>query len=206
MYVPPRQRIIDGRPPFRKCDRPLPTTRRAVGRSPAEPRLERSDLDRRVRHEVGPRQPGARPRLRGRRAGRSLPRRAGNAGDRRRLACRSRTGSSPTYVVWRSAGASRVFSPGTASSTLNTRHSARCSQSLMPLRQRLPCSCSIPAQTMARAPARSFKDEPLYHASLAPAEYQVLLDDSGFEVVCHAVNDARSGGRTAWLCRRKPSR
>jgi cyclopropane fatty-acyl-phospholipid synthase-like methyltransferase len=52
----------------------------------------------------------------------------------------------------------------------------------------------------------TFKDEPLYHASLAPDEYQVLLDDSGFEVVCHAANDARSDGRTAWLCRRKPSR
>jgi len=49
----------------------------------------------------------------------------------------------------------------------------------------------------------TFKDEPLYHASLAPAEYRVLLDLSGFEVISHAANDAWSGGRTAWLCRRK---
>jgi hypothetical protein len=31
-----------------------------------------------------------------------------------------------------------------------------------------------------------------------------LLDGIGFEVICHAANDARSGGRTAWLCRRMP--
>jgi cyclopropane fatty-acyl-phospholipid synthase-like methyltransferase len=49
----------------------------------------------------------------------------------------------------------------------------------------------------------TFKDEPLYHASLAPAEYRALLDRSGFEVISHLANDARSGGRTAWLCRRK---
>ena len=49
----------------------------------------------------------------------------------------------------------------------------------------------------------TFKDEPLYHASLAPAEYRSLLDRTGFEVVDHITNDARSGGRTAWLCRRK---
>lgn len=49
----------------------------------------------------------------------------------------------------------------------------------------------------------TFKDEQLYHASLAPDEYRALLDRSGFEVVLHITNDARSGGRTAWLCRRK---
>jgi len=49
----------------------------------------------------------------------------------------------------------------------------------------------------------TFKDEPLYHASLAPAEYRVLLDRSGFDVLDHVANDARSGGRTAWLRRRK---
>lgn len=50
----------------------------------------------------------------------------------------------------------------------------------------------------------TFKHEPLYHASLAPAEYRALLERNGFDVICHAANDARSGGRTAWLCRRKP--
>jgi cyclopropane fatty-acyl-phospholipid synthase-like methyltransferase len=52
----------------------------------------------------------------------------------------------------------------------------------------------------------TFKDEPLYHASLAPPEYRALLDRIGFVVICHAANDARSGGRTAWLCRRKRPR
>lgn len=49
----------------------------------------------------------------------------------------------------------------------------------------------------------TFKDEPLYHASLSTPEYRALLDGCGFEVICHAVNDVRSGGRTVWLCRRK---
>ena len=52
----------------------------------------------------------------------------------------------------------------------------------------------------------TFKDEPLYHASLAPAEYRALLDRSNFDVICHVANDARSGGRTAWLCRHKRPR
>src|SRR4029453_386777 len=43
----------------------------------------------------------------------------------------------------------------------------------------------------------TFKDESLYHASLAPAEYRALLDRCGFEVICHVANDVRSGGRTA---------
>jgi cyclopropane fatty-acyl-phospholipid synthase-like methyltransferase len=52
----------------------------------------------------------------------------------------------------------------------------------------------------------TFKGEQLYHASLAPAEYRALLDRSGFEVVHHIANDVRSGGRSAWLCRRKRAR
>jgi len=52
----------------------------------------------------------------------------------------------------------------------------------------------------------TFRDEELYHASLAPAEYRALLDRSGFEIIDHVANDARSGGRTAWLCRRGPGR
>jgi SAM-dependent methyltransferase len=50
----------------------------------------------------------------------------------------------------------------------------------------------------------TFKNEPLYHASLAPEEYRALLDRHGFEVIRHVTNDAQGGGRTAWLCRRKP--
>jgi len=52
----------------------------------------------------------------------------------------------------------------------------------------------------------TFKDEPLYHASLAPAEYEALLDCSGFEITRHVANDTRSGGRTVWLCRHKRPR
>ena len=47
-----------------------------------------------------------------------------------------------------------------------------------------------------------FGGDPLYHASLAPSEYQALLDRSGFEVILHKANDPAAGGRTAWLCRR----
>jgi cyclopropane fatty-acyl-phospholipid synthase-like methyltransferase len=52
----------------------------------------------------------------------------------------------------------------------------------------------------------TFKDEKLYHASLAPAEYCALLDRSGFDILRHTANDVRIGGRTAWLCRRKRTR
>jgi hypothetical protein len=47
----------------------------------------------------------------------------------------------------------------------------------------------------------SYRDDPLYHASLAPSEYKALINRFGFEVVEHVSNDARAGGRTAWLCR-----
>jgi SAM-dependent methyltransferase len=50
----------------------------------------------------------------------------------------------------------------------------------------------------------SYGGEPLYHASLAPAEYRDLLDGAGFEVVAHIANDAQAGGRTGWLARRLP--
>jgi cyclopropane fatty-acyl-phospholipid synthase-like methyltransferase len=52
----------------------------------------------------------------------------------------------------------------------------------------------------------TFEGERLYHASLAAAEYRTLLDRCHFEVILHVANDARSGGRTAWLCRRKRPR
>jgi SAM-dependent methyltransferase len=47
----------------------------------------------------------------------------------------------------------------------------------------------------------SYRGDPLYHASLAPAEYEALIRQSGFEVLEHAVKDQRAGGRTIWLCR-----
>lgn len=48
----------------------------------------------------------------------------------------------------------------------------------------------------------SYRGEPLYHASLEPAEYRSLLAAQGFRVVAQASEDASLGGRTAWLARR----
>ena len=47
----------------------------------------------------------------------------------------------------------------------------------------------------------SYRGDPLYHASLAPAEYEGLLDGIGFDIVAHAIEDREAGGRTAWLAR-----
>jgi 2-polyprenyl-3-methyl-5-hydroxy-6-metoxy-1,4-benzoquinol methylase len=44
-----------------------------------------------------------------------------------------------------------------------------------------------------------YQGVPLYHASLDPAEYQLLLDRTGFDVVEHVVEDPTAGGRTVWL-------
>ena len=46
--------------------------------------------------------------------------------------------------------------------------------------------------------------EPLYHASLDPAEYRDLLDAHGFRVVRHVAEDRDCGGRTVWLAQRAP--
>lgn len=47
----------------------------------------------------------------------------------------------------------------------------------------------------------SFEGEPLYHGSLAPAEYRSLLAAAGFEVVNHVAEDPGCGGHTIWLAR-----
>ena len=46
-----------------------------------------------------------------------------------------------------------------------------------------------------------YRGDPLYHASLAPEEYQSLINQSGFETSDHVVEDPQAGGRTVWLCR-----
>ncbi|RXT55938.1 SAM-dependent methyltransferase [Bosea sp. Tri-44] len=46
-----------------------------------------------------------------------------------------------------------------------------------------------------------FEGEPLYHASLDPAEYRALLGENGFAVVDHVAEDASCGGHTIWLAR-----
>jgi len=48
--------------------------------------------------------------------------------------------------------------------------------------------------------------EPLYHASLSPDEYRVLLAGQGFHVVRHVAQDPTCGGRDIWLARRDPKR
>jgi SAM-dependent methyltransferase len=44
-----------------------------------------------------------------------------------------------------------------------------------------------------------YRGEPLYHASLAPEEYQALLKLIGFRVMAHIVEDPNCGGHTVWL-------
>jgi cyclopropane fatty-acyl-phospholipid synthase-like methyltransferase len=43
--------------------------------------------------------------------------------------------------------------------------------------------------------------EPLYHASLAPDEYQQLLDQEGFEVAAYVAGDPSCENHTVWLAR-----
>jgi SAM-dependent methyltransferase len=45
----------------------------------------------------------------------------------------------------------------------------------------------------------SYRNEPLYHASLAPTEYHSLLESNGFRVMAHVAEDPKAGGRTVWL-------
>lgn len=46
-----------------------------------------------------------------------------------------------------------------------------------------------------------FEGEPLYHASLGQDEYRALLDQHGFEVVQHVMEDPDCGLQTVWLAR-----
>lgn len=45
----------------------------------------------------------------------------------------------------------------------------------------------------------SLEGEPLYHASLDPAEYRQLLENEGFAVLANVANDQSCRGRTVWL-------
>lgn len=47
-----------------------------------------------------------------------------------------------------------------------------------------------------------YHGNPLYHASLDPAEYRTLLTDEGFRVVAHIAEDADCNGHTVWLAQR----
>ena len=52
----------------------------------------------------------------------------------------------------------------------------------------------------------SWCGEPLYHASLDPAEYERLLASNGFGVRAHAVEDPQCGHHTVWLATREMER
>lgn len=45
--------------------------------------------------------------------------------------------------------------------------------------------------------------EPIYHASLAPAEYRALLAEHGFKVLRHIAEDPDCAGHTVWLAQYK---
>nr|WP_298720060.1 class I SAM-dependent methyltransferase [uncultured Steroidobacter sp.] len=45
----------------------------------------------------------------------------------------------------------------------------------------------------------SYQGEPLYHASLSPAEYRELLARHGFRVIAHTTEDPDCGRHTVWL-------
>lgn len=47
--------------------------------------------------------------------------------------------------------------------------------------------------------------DPLYHASLSPADYRRLLGALGFEVLIHQVEDPDCGAHTVWLASRAAS-
>ena len=47
------------------------------------------------------------------------------------------------------------------------------------------------------------RGEPLYHASLAPAEYRSLLGNHGFDVAAEKMEDPDCGGHSVWLARRR---
>lgn len=48
-----------------------------------------------------------------------------------------------------------------------------------------------------------FEGEPLFHSSLAPEEYRMLLNAGGFEVIDMMMEDPECLGHTVWLAKRK---
>jgi SAM-dependent methyltransferase len=47
--------------------------------------------------------------------------------------------------------------------------------------------------------------EPLYHGSLDTGEYARRLEEQGYDVVEHRVEDPACGGHTVWVARRRPA-
>jgi SAM-dependent methyltransferase len=51
----------------------------------------------------------------------------------------------------------------------------------------------------------SYCGEPLYHSSLAPAEYEQLLAANGFAVLAYVPDDPECWAHTVWLTRYRPN-
>lgn len=51
----------------------------------------------------------------------------------------------------------------------------------------------------------TYRDEPLYHASLSPEEYRKLLSDGGFDVRTFVAEDPACGKHTVWLATYEPA-
>src|SRR5579872_2977754 len=49
----------------------------------------------------------------------------------------------------------------------------------------------------------AYKGKPLYHGSLDGAEYRFLLNENGFDVVSHVIEDPACGDHTVWLARHR---
>ena len=51
----------------------------------------------------------------------------------------------------------------------------------------------------------TYRNQPLYHASLGPGEYKKLLFETGFEVQAFVAEDPACGGHTVWLATYGPA-
>lgn len=114
--------------------------------------------------------------------------------------CRARFPDSEWLVAdsasWSSTGASKAFWRGTASSTWAWRINARCFPVLPPM----PGAALMFTSGLAEGEAiGSCCEEPLYHASLGPAEYEQLLTTNGYVVRAYVAEDPRCGKHTVWL-------
>lgn len=56
----------------------------------------------------------------------------------------------------------------------------------------------------AGEPVGAVEGEPVYHASLDPADYQALLAAHGFELLAFVPEDPDCNGHTIWMARYKP--
>ncbi len=53
----------------------------------------------------------------------------------------------------------------------------------------------------AGEPIGDVEGEPVYHASLDPGDYELLLGEAGFEVLAFVPEDPDCAGHSVWLAR-----